>query len=1051
MPQAMQTQLRPSLIGPTDTAAPTLTFSPANGATAVANSGNITLTFNEAVRLLNNSALSNTNVDALITVKDTNSSGSNIAFDATVSGQVITINPTSDFSSEQVIYVAIGTTVEDAANNAISAASATFTATDTAAPTLTFSPANGATAVANSGNITLTFNEAVRLLNNSALSNTNVDALITVKDTNSSGSNIAFDATVSGQVITINPTSDFSSEQVIYVAIGTTVEDAANNAISAASATFTATDTAAPTLTFSPANGATAVANSGNITLTFNEAVRLLNNSALSNTNVDALITVKDTNSSGSNIAFDATVSGQVITINPTSDFSSEQVIYVAIGTTVEDAANNAISAASATFTATDTAAPTLTFSPANGATAVANSGNITLTFNEAVRLLNNSALSNTNVDALITVKDTNSSGSNIAFDATVSGQVITINPTSDFSSEQVIYVAIGTTVEDAANNAISAASATFTATDTAAPTLTFSPANGATAVANSGNITLTFNEAVRLLNNSALSNTNVDALITVKDTNSSGSNIAFDATVSGQVITINPTSDFSSEQVIYVAIGTTVEDAANNAISAASATFTATDTAAPTLTFSPANGATAVANSGNITLTFNEAVRLLNNSALSNTNVDALITVKDTNSSGSNIAFDATVSGQVITINPTSDFSSEQVIYVAIGTTVEDAANNAISAASATFTATDTAAPTLTFSPANGATAVANSGNITLTFNEAVRLLNNSALSNTNVDALITVKDTNSSGSNIAFDATVSGQVITINPTSDFSSEQVIYVAIGTTVEDAANNAISAASATFTATDTAAPTLTFSPANGATAVANSGNITLTFNEAVRLLNNSALSNTNVDALITVKDTNSSGSNIAFDATVSGQVITINPTSDFSSEQVIYVAIGTTVEDAANNAISAASATFTATDTAAPTLTFSPANGATAVANSGNITLTFNEAVRLLNNSALSNTNVDALITVKDTNSSGSNIAFDATVSGQVITINPTSDFSSEQVIYVAIGTTVEDAANNAISAASATFTATDTAAPTLTFSPANGFFRRLYCDSNIQ
>ena len=143
MPQAMQTQLRPSLIGPTDTAAPTLTFSPANGATAVANSGNITLTFNEAVRLLNNSALSNTNVDALITVKDTNSSGSNIAFDATVSGQVITINPTSDFSSEQVIYVAIGTTVEDAANNAISAASATFTATDTAAPTLTFSPANG--------------------------------------------------------------------------------------------------------------------------------------------------------------------------------------------------------------------------------------------------------------------------------------------------------------------------------------------------------------------------------------------------------------------------------------------------------------------------------------------------------------------------------------------------------------------------------------------------------------------------------------------------------------------------------------------------------------------------------------------------------------------------------------------------------------------------------------------------------------------------------------------------------------------------------------------
>ena len=124
----------------------------------------------------------------------------------------------------------------------------------------------------------------------------------------------------------------------------------------------------------------------------------------------------------------------------------------------------------------------------------------------------------------------------------------------------------------------------------------------------------------------------------------------------------------------------------------------------------------------------------------------------------------------------------------------------------------------------------------------------------------------------------------------------------------------------TFFNSDTTAPTVTFNPSNGTSSFSNSGNITITFNEGVRLLNNTALSNTNVDALITLKDTNSTGSDRAFDATISGQVITINPSSDFLSSQVIYVAIGATVEDAANNAISASSATFTAADTTAPTL-----------------------------------------------------------------------------------------------------------------------------------
>ncbi|PCJ95295.1 MAG: hypothetical protein COA50_08770 [Flavobacteriaceae bacterium] len=126
-------------------------------------------------------------------------------------------------------------------------------------------------------------------------------------------------------------------------------------------------------------------------------------------------------------------------------------------------------------------------------------------------------------------------------------------------------------------------------------------------------------------------------------------------------------------------------------------------------------------------------------------------------------------------------------------------------------------------------------------------------------------------------------------------------------------------------ALDSTPSTVTFNPINGATGVTANSNITITFDEAVRNIDDSALTDTNVDALITLKETNASGSDIAFDATidVDKKIITINPSSDFLSEQVIYVAIGTAVEDSSDNAITAANTTFSAiyVDVTDPTLT----------------------------------------------------------------------------------------------------------------------------------
>jgi len=129
--------------GGTDT---TVTFSPANGATGVAISDNIIITFSEAVRNIDNTVLTDSNIDSLITLKLTNASGANITFDATIDAnmKVITINPISNLPNSQAVYVAIGATVEDSADHVITAANATFTTggsgdygnTDTTAPVI---------------------------------------------------------------------------------------------------------------------------------------------------------------------------------------------------------------------------------------------------------------------------------------------------------------------------------------------------------------------------------------------------------------------------------------------------------------------------------------------------------------------------------------------------------------------------------------------------------------------------------------------------------------------------------------------------------------------------------------------------------------------------------------------------------------------------------------------------------------------------------------------------------------------------------------------------
>jgi hypothetical protein len=107
-------------LGGGDTVAPAVTFLPPNAATNVATTVRPTISFNESIRLIDNSAITNTNVDAFVELRLNNAGGTLIPFDATILGNTITIIPSSALANNQLYYVALlPNGIEDESNNAI--------------------------------------------------------------------------------------------------------------------------------------------------------------------------------------------------------------------------------------------------------------------------------------------------------------------------------------------------------------------------------------------------------------------------------------------------------------------------------------------------------------------------------------------------------------------------------------------------------------------------------------------------------------------------------------------------------------------------------------------------------------------------------------------------------------------------------------------------------------------------------------------------------------------------------------------------------------------
>lgn len=111
---------------------------------------------------------------------------------------------------------------------------------------------------------------------------------------------------------------------------------------------------------------------------------------------------------------------------------------------------------------------------------------------------------------------------------------------------------------------------------------------------------------------------------------------------------------------------------------------------------------------------------------------------------------------------------------------------------------------------------------------------------------------------------------------------------------------------------DTTPPTVTYLPANNSNTASINVNPTLSFNENVRLTDNSAITGTNAQNLVELRTGNASGTQIPFTTTFANNTITVIPTSPLLPNQAYYLALKpNTVEDFSDNGISAAtSSTF---------------------------------------------------------------------------------------------------------------------------------------------
>ena len=495
-----------------------------------------------------------------------------------------------------------------------------------------------------------------------------------------------------------------------------------------------------------------------------------------------------------------------------------------------------------------------------------------------------------------------------------------TFTPTSDGA---VTIDVAADTFSDASNNNNTAADQFNWTYDTTGPTMTITAAEGIDGFT-SGDATL----SLTFTSNEATTN------FEIGDISVSNGTLSSFVAVSNTVYTATLTPIAAGEVTIDVAAATFTDATSNNNTAAVQFNWFY-DNTGPTMAITAAEGADGFSsNDATLSLTFtsNEAT----------TNFE----IGDISVSNGTLSSFVAVSNTVYTAILTPIADGEVTIDV-LATTFTDASSNNNTASDQFNWFYDVSPPIIVFSPINGAIEVALKEKITLTFNEPIRNIDNSALTDDNVDALIRLKTPIHSGTDIPFDATITNYGL-FNAQSN--SLPISYVYAGRTISfntvslNGGDNTISVdpgASISISVEGTYTHTSGYCPGcivqiyarmndvfnlclvNGSTSGGGSFNETATFTAPTTpgtyYVNPTGTLDFFCHDSKSVSTTFGSSTLativVLSDSNKNEGIITIVPTNDFSYSQTVWVGIGESVEDTLGNAIVSAAASFTTTDT----------------------------------------------------------------------------------------------------------------------------------------
>ena len=304
----------------------TVTTDPVNGATNFPVDDTIILTFNSAVKLYDGSTLDDSDVDDILQLRISSASGSLVGFSAEVNSAKtkITLTPDEELQGETKYYITMAQNkVKNSDGTGNKLVSNGFTTEKVALDNAVFSPKKGAVDVSVEVIPTITFSEKVICYDESAVTSTDLQDIIIFRETNSTGDDVPFEASINSAKtkITITPDYALDENKTYYLAIDSRSLrlDSNNDVVDAQSVTWTTKDSS-PSATFSPANKATGVSKTVDPTITFDRAViRYSGSSAVDSAYLKEVIELREGSSTGTKISFNASINSAKtkVTIDP--------------------------------------------------------------------------------------------------------------------------------------------------------------------------------------------------------------------------------------------------------------------------------------------------------------------------------------------------------------------------------------------------------------------------------------------------------------------------------------------------------------------------------------------------------------------------------------------------------------------------------------------------------------------------------------------------------------------------------------------------------------